>query len=45
MLKFLTISEYLGEIFTQKQVKIILKKFDRYFSDTDTIDSIQISIL
>ena len=35
MLKILTISEYLGEIFTQKLVKIIFVKFDRYFSDTD----------
>ena len=45
MLKILTISEYLGEIFTQKLVKIIFVKFDQYFSDMDMFDSIQISIL
>ena len=31
MLKILTISEYLGEIPTQKQVKIMFEKFDRIF--------------
>ena len=31
MLKFLTLSEYLGEIFTQKQVKIILKNLTDIF--------------
>ena len=45
MLKTLTISEYLGEIFNQKLVKIIFVKFDRYFSDMDMFNSIQISIL
>ena len=45
MLKILTISEYLGEIFTQKLVKIILVKVDQYFYNTDMFDSIQISIL
>ena len=43
MLKILMISEYLGEIFTQTLVKFIFVKFDRYSSDTDMIDSIQIS--
>ena len=45
MLKMLKISEYLGEIFTQILVKIKYVKFDRYFSDTDMFDWIQISIL